>query len=247
MFGDKKYFNVLVYNLVIFKDNLEILNLCNSLLEYLTFLSYKRHSIYDSNVARRLPRNPNWSGKVCQDAWKSCQDARKGCKEGCQLAASPIGWGKAAKMPGKSAKMPGKAAKMPGKTAKKASLPRIPYWSGKSCQDARQGCQEAPIGRGKAAKKPLLVGEKLPRCLEKLPRRLPRCLEKLPRSPSWSGKRCQEAWKSCQEARKCYQEAPFGQGKAAKNPLLVEEKLLRRLQNCPEKLDIISLPKRTTL
>ena len=47
-------------------------------------------------------------------------------------------------------------------------LPRSPCWSGKSCQGAQksyqEGCQDAPIiGQGKAAKKNLLIGEKLPR------------------------------------------------------------------------------------
>ena len=84
----------------------------------------------------------------------------------------------------------------------------------------------------------LLVGEKLPRCPEKLPRRLPRCPEKLPRSPYWSRKSCQEGR---QGAQKSYQEVPIiGQGKAAKKAAKMPGKATKKPL-------FISLPKQTIL
>ena len=104
-------------------------------------------------------------------------------------------------------------------------MPRSRYWLGKRCQEgckiARKSCQEAHISQGKAAKKPLLVKEKLPRSIYrsgKLPGKLPRCLKSCQEAPIGWGKAAKKAAKMS--------------GKAAKKPLLVREKLPRS----PEKL-----------
>ena len=69
---------------------------------------------------------------------------------------------------------------------------------------------------GKAAKKPLLVREKLPRRLPRSPEKLPR---RLPRSPYyWSGKSCQEESISWEKAAKKAAKMP---GKATKKPLFI--------------------------
>ena len=94
-------------------------------------------------------------------------------------------------------------------------MPRSRYWLGKRCQEgckiARKSCQEAHISQGKAAKKPLLVKEKLPRSIYrsgKLPGKLPRCL------------------KSCQEA-------PIGWGKAAKKAAKMPGKAAKKAAKMP--------------
>ena len=107
-------------------------------------------------------------------------------------------------------------------------LPRSPYWSGKICQEALIGQEKAAKKTaklpGKAAKKPLLVGEKLPRSSQKLPK-----------SRYWSGKRCQEASIGQEilprRLPRCPEKllrSPFCRGKDAKKPRKAAKKTAKK-------------------
>ena len=105
-------------------------------------------------------------------------------------------------------------------------LLRSPYYSGKSYQEASIDWEKKDAKMtGKAAKKPLLVKEKLPRSIYRSGK-LPRCL-----------KSCQEAPIGWGKAAKKAAKMPW---KAAKKPLLVREKMPRSLEKLPRSPEMLS-------